>query len=197
MNEAVSRDSFLKNTLRKTFLAAREAMSREEVIEKSDRILSRLTAHPLYRDCACLYLYADVRKEVRTGPLIRRALSEGRRVALPRIEGKKMDFYYITDEKELSPGRFGIPEPGSSCQRAEDEEALLIVPGVAFDSRGGRLGYGGGFYDRYLAEHRRQVPAALAYDIQIADRIPSEPWDHRITRIFTETVFINVKEGTL
>lgn len=179
-----------KRILRKHFLALREGMPFEEAEEKSRRILSRLTAHPLYRDCSCLYTYADVRNEVRTGPLIRRALAEGRSVAVPRTEGTRMTFRYITDPKELVPGRFGILEPDSACEEADAEDALFILPGVAFDEKGGRLGYGGGFYDRYLADHPTHPCAALAYDFQITKELPTEPFDLRVPRIFTETAFI-------
>lgn len=192
MTRPLSEKAAEKQALRQKFLSLRNALTEEEVERKSRQILQRLTAHPIYRDCACLYTYVDFRKEVRTGPLIVRALEEGKRVAVPKTAGKRITFYYIKDPEELLPGRFGILEPASFCEEAAEEEALLILPGVAFDRSGGRLGYGGGFYDRYLAAHPGHNPAALAYDLQIAAGIPAEPFDLRVPRIFTESALINV-----
>lgn len=197
MTRTVTGKAEKKQALRKHFLSLRESIPAEEAAEKSRRILSRLTSHPVYQKCTCLYTYVDFRNEVQTLPLIRQALAEGRPVAVPKTAGADMTFYYITDPAELTPGRFGILEPGRACEEAHAGDALLILPGAAFDRKGGRLGYGGGFYDRYLAAHPAHTLAALAYDLQIADELPTEPFDHRTPRIFTETALITIKEEQL
>ena len=117
----------------------------------------------------------------------------GKRTAVPKVTGeRRMEFYYISSMEELSPGYRGIPEPegraGTEAVPAKD--ALIILPGAAFDRMGNRLGYGGGFYDTYLASHPQAGRAAIAFSVQIAERIPSGPYDIRPDIIFTEKEMI-------
>lgn len=109
-----------------------------------------------------------------------------KRVAVPRVEGKNMTFYYLENWEQLQPGYFQIPEPAWGTA-ASEENALLIMPGVAFDANCNRAGYGQGFYDRYLEAHPDHPTIAIAFDFQLVDEVPSEPTDIRPDMVITET----------
>ena len=125
----------------------------EEYIKLSDAtIFAKLTALPQVKSARTVFLYYGVGREVSTVRLIEALLRERRRVALPKCSvGGKMSFHLIESLSELYPGRFGIPEPNGEevCPSADD---VIIVPALCCDAHGSRLGHGGGYYDRYLAE---------------------------------------------
>jgi len=146
-----------------------------------------------------LLAYVSFRREVDTWEIMFAALGEGRTLALPRVEpGGRLSLRAVRDPlHELVPGAFGIPEPAPSSPLLEPEAVdLVLVPGVAFDRRGYRLGYGGGYYDRLLADMRSPavtarrsspaVAAGLAYDFQIVDELPVGPHDQRVDLVLTE-----------
>ncbi|MDO5336318.1 MAG: 5-formyltetrahydrofolate cyclo-ligase [Eubacteriales bacterium] len=174
-----------KKRIRRAMFAARKAHSDEEINRMSEQIAERLFSLPVFLKAQRILAYADYNHEVRTGEIIHRALLLGKEVAVPRVEGRDMIFYKITDPSVLQPGYFGIPEP--TCgQEAGWEEALMIMPGVAFDKDNRRVGYGGGFYDRYLEKHPKINTIALAFEFQIMDKVPFEPTDISPARILTE-----------
>ena len=131
--------------------------------------------------------------EADTASIIDESLRLGKQVALPRVSGKrKMEFFFISGQKDLVTGFMGIKEPAGYCLEASapSEDALVLLPGLAFDRSGARLGYGGGFYDTYLAKHAGCKKAALAYSAQIAPEIPTEPVDVKTDMIITEKELI-------
>ncbi len=99
-----------------------------------------------------------------------------------------MSFYLVESEKELVRGAFGILEPTGESERAPGDDGLVIIPGIAFDKHYNRIGYGKGYYDRYLSAHPNLFKLALAFDIQLVDKIPAEECDCRMDMIFTETL---------
>ena len=101
----------------------------------------------------------------------------GKRVAAPKVHGEDMDYFYICSMEDLEPGYFQIPEPKEGLAKAEEEDALVIVPGVAFDSHLHRCGYGKGFYDRYLKAHPHHTAIAIALEFQVIEEVPSEQFD--------------------
>ena len=125
--------------------------------------------------------------------LIDYSLLNEKRVFLPRVNGSRMDFYEISDITELSPGAFGIYEPDIEGKEPDySKNGLLIMPGVAFDSLGNRIGFGGGFYDKYLSEGGRFLKIALAYDFQILENLPAEEHDEKTDIVVTEnTIYMN------
>lgn len=135
-----------------------------------------------------LFPFVSYGTEADTIQIIREVLTEGkRRVAVPRVEGREMEFYAITSMKELKPGYQGILEPVTTqCIPAAD--GILLLPGLAFDREKNRVGYGGGYYDRYLArcDGKGLVTAALTYDFQVADRIEAEEFDWKPQWIITD-----------
>jgi 5-formyltetrahydrofolate cyclo-ligase len=182
--------SDLKKQLRKTILAQRRALTPEEVQRRSSVVLENLSRSSLLagRDTVALYAAAD--KEVMTRPLFERLIREGRRVVLPRVRGRgpEIDFFAVKDWESLAKSSFGIPEPAPGGEPVAPAALdFILVPGVAFDGRGGRLGYGMGCYDRALAEARPDAPLVGAgYDFQLLDEIPLEEHDVPLTAVVIE-----------
>jgi 5-formyltetrahydrofolate cyclo-ligase len=119
---------------------------------------------------------------------MREALSRGKAVMLPRVEGDLLKIYEIRGMEELSPGYMGIPEPPSSVERLRGikDVRMVVMPGAAFDPRGWRLGYGKGYYDRMLEGAREAPLVALAYEEQISESLPHEEHDVRVDVIITD-----------
>jgi len=135
-----------------------------------------------------LFSFVSYGTESDTCGIIRQVLAEGEmEVAVPRVEGREMEFYRITSMDELQPGYQGIPEPVTTeCVSAED--GVMLLPGLAFDFEKNRAGYGGGFYDRYLERCNMKLltTVGIAYDFQIVDRISTEPFDSKVQWIITD-----------
>lgn len=107
-------------------------------------------------------------------------------MAVPKVVGKDMVFYRLTDFSQLEPGYYGIPEPARG-EIVQWEDAMMIMPGVAFDRDNHRVGYGGGFYDRFLEKHPRIERVAVAFSFQILPQVPVEPTDIFPQIIVTES----------
>jgi len=169
-------------------LATRHHLPAEEQLRAGDIIRSALIALPEYAAASSIALYAAFRCEVPTSGLIREALSAGKKVLLPAVSVHGLAFRRIRGETDLVPGRYGIPEPNSSClQQETDTIDLFVIPGVAFDLSGHRVGYGRGYYDRAL--HRYEAGGKLVgvcYDFQLVEAIAGEPHDVIMDRVITE-----------
>lgn len=175
-----------KKIIRKEIRAERAAHTDEKIHRMSLEALNRFLKLSEYQKAKVIYAYMDCKHEVETRDLIRAAWSEGKRVAVPKVIGEEMKFFYITSfEKDLEDGYFGIKEPREE-NPAEEENALLLMPGVAFDEQCHRIGYGGGFYDRYLEAHPGLVTVALAFEFQIRNEVPYETFDIQPSKIVTE-----------
>lgn len=144
-----------------------------------------------------VYLYMDFRNEAGTGRILQEFWRRGIRTAVPRTEGKEIFFYEIWEEGQLCPGYQGIPEPKEGLARAEDKPALVIVPGMAFDRKCFRIGYGGGFYDRFFAREPEHPRWALAYDFQVMDTVPHDCWDQPADLLITPKQFWKRTENSL
>ena len=178
-----------KTEIRKQVLAARRGLGREEVIRSSRIILEKAEK---YLDLAQmdLYLYASCQNEVDTMQLIKDCLSRKQKIALPRVceDGIHMKFYYITSLNDLTAGYKGIPEPGLYCEpAAENRQKIILVPGVAFDKKGNRIGYGKGFYDRFMKLNPQIYGAGLSFDCQVAPVLPVQAHDYRMNALITES----------
>ncbi len=166
-----------KQSLRQWIRQQKQAMPEKALAEKSALLAQKLYQTPLYQNAHTLYGYVSYNQEVRTLPVLRRALEDGKAVALPRVTAGKLVFHYVRDLTEVVPGCRGILEPPETAPTAWEGEALVLLPGLAFDRQGYRIGYGGGFYDRFLAEEPNHPTVALCYDFQMVSRIPVEPHD--------------------
>lgn len=176
-----------KGALRRELLARRDTLPHREELNRA--ILESVLALPAYRQARQVLLYLSAGSEPDTWKLLDRALAEGKDVYAPRcLDGKgSMAFYQVMCRDELVPGRFGLWEPGPGARAlAEDMTgALCLVPGLAFDREGFRLGYGKGYYDRFLAGHSVEA-AGLCYGELLVPRLPRGPYDRRVSCLVTE-----------
>lgn len=174
-----------KKDIRKRVLAERSALTEEEWMENSRCICEKITAHPFFADADEIYCYVDYNREAGTRAVMRRAWELGKKTAVPKVMGDEMDFYYIETFDELEEGYFHIPEPVTN-RAASGTNVLVIMPGAVFDKNRSRIGYGKGFYDRYLGRHTEYRTMAAAFELQVLDAIPSECHDIRPEIIVTE-----------
>lgn len=133
----------------------------------------------------CVYCYVSLPHESGTKELIDNLMAWGKCVAVPKVEGKRLVFYAINTREDLETGTMGILEPREGCLRVCDRTAPVIVPGLAFDQGMHRIGYGGGYYDRFLHAEPRHLSIGLAYPFQIVKRLPSEPHDKAMDLVIT------------
>lgn len=166
-----------KQELRQAIRARKRAMTEEDILRRSEILAEKFARSNAYRAAKTIYGYLPYNQEVRTVPMLRRALEEGKRVAVPKVYGDDMKFIYLDDLSQVAKGYAGIPEPVADGPVAQDETALVLMPGLAFDRAGHRIGYGGGFYDKFLAREPHHPTVALCYDFQVMDRLETEEFD--------------------
>lgn len=187
MRKGVEQDIQDKRSLREYFKKLRKDLSEEEWRRKSDVITLNFLSSPFYHNFIKFGFYYPVNREVDIRPALVKAISE-KEVYLPRTDvvNKRLTFHRVIDIIDLTSGGFGVPEPHSECPQI-DTNALevILVPGVAFDRNKGRLGYGGGFYDRVLSGYRG-IKIGIAFSFQIVDEIPLDEHDVRMDFIITE-----------
>ena len=178
-----------KTKMREQSKAWRRSLTAEEKQALDSRIAERLYATWQYRRCRTLLVYVSTAIEVDTHALIARALADGKRVAVPRcVPGTRdMEFYYITGEEELSPGTFGVPEPAPDPSRRlhDMRSGLCLVPALWYDWRGYRLGYGKGYYDRFLAGFSGTV-MGIEYSHCVCRSLPHGRFDRRVELLVTD-----------
>lgn len=165
-----------KQELRGRIRQQKAAMTAEDRHHRSLRLCQMVLQSQAYRSAKSVYGYLPFNQEVNTLPLLQQAMADGKTVALPKCRGKDMRFVTVTDLSAVKPGAIGAPEPIADEPIATDETALVILPGLAFDSFGHRLGYGGGFYDRFLAKEPHPT-IALCFDFQMLPQLETEPHD--------------------
>ena len=166
-----------KAALRKQIREQKRAMTEAQIVEASRKLGELFADCAAYKEAKTIYGYLPYNQEVRTVPMLERALEEGKRVAVPKVYGEEMKFIYITDLGAVEKGYAGIPEPVADEPVADDPTALVLMPGLAFDPEGHRIGYGGGFYDRFLAEEPDHPTVALCYDFQVMPKLETEEFD--------------------
>jgi len=176
-----------KAYIRKQMLEKRAGLEADYCLEADKAILKRLLQMKVYRQADVVFTYVSMEGEVDTRQLIRCALADGKRVAVPKCKGKGiMGAYYITGMEELGTGAYGILEPKAGCRKAGPEEiALAVTPCVCCSRSGSRLGYGGGYYDRYLSG-TPAVRAALCRERMMVEDIPPEVHDCTMDFVVTE-----------
>ena len=166
-----------KTALRKQIREKKRAMTTIEIEEASARLGEQFAASEAYRQAKSIYGYLPYNQEVRTVPMLERAIREGKRVAVPKCYGDEMRFIWMEDLSKVEKGYAGIPEPIADGPVADDETALVLMPGLAFDPEGRRIGYGGGFYDRFLAREPEHPTLALCYGFQMFPKLETEEFD--------------------
>ena len=193
-----------KKQIRTRVLKERRALTAEARDRYSQKIRSLTVMHPLFQSAREIYCYASFREEVQTAGIMEEAWNSGKRVAVPRVTDEgKMEVFYIESLTELSSGYQGIPEPRWDAEKIAlpesisetgihpgpargESHVLVLLPGAAFDKKGGRIGYGKGFYDRYLYKYPKCHKIGLAYSIQCVEEIPEEPLDISVEAVITE-----------
>lgn len=191
-----------KKKLRSAYLEKRNQMEPEKRKEASKKIREWVFANKRFKAAKTVFVYASYKSEVETKEIIQGALRQGKRVAVPKVTGDEMEFYAIQSWEELFPGYQGILEP----QILDKEPVIpvdsdvMLLPGAVFDRKGGRIGYGGGYYDRYLDKvletygHRPYL-MALGFACQISNgTIPTEEHDKKMDCILTERRVIMPRE---
>lgn len=191
-----------KGSLRQELLAKRDAIPPVVKKAKERTIHERLQFLDEFRNAQTVLFFASFRSEVDTLGLIRLAFSQGKRVILPRVnrETRSLELFEIKDLGELVSGYMDIPEPPAREERAVslNEVAIIVIPGAGFDTKGNRIGYGGGYYDRLLSALPEGIPlVAPAYEEQITDFVPSEPHDIKVHLIVTDRRVIRTGESVV
>lgn len=155
--------------------------------EANQCLFTRLAKLPQILEAACVYAYMSYGHEAGTKELLSWLWSRGKQTAVPRVDGTQMDFFYITSMEDLEVGYGKILEPKKQCRRAADPYAPMVIPGVAFDPWGNRLGYGGGYYDRFLEREKGHFKIGIAFEFQMKETLPTEPLDQPMDVVLTPT----------
>jgi 5-formyltetrahydrofolate cyclo-ligase len=170
-------DFATKTELRNSIRAKKRAMTEEEIVSRSEALAQQFYASEAYKNAKTIYGYMPYNQEVRTVAMLEQALKDGKRVAIPKCYGDEMKFIFIDDLTKVEKGYANIPEPIADEPVADDETALVLMPGLAFDPQGHRIGYGGGFYDKFLASEPGHPTLALCYDFQMLPHLETEEFD--------------------
>lgn len=173
-----------KMALRAQIRVQKRAMTKEEIESRSARLTELFLASEAYRNARSIYGYLPYNQEVRTTALLEQALRDGKKVAVPKIYGDVMRFIELPDLTKVEKGYSGIPEPIADEPVASDETALVLMPGMAFDKEGHRLGYGGGFYDKFLEKEPNHPTVALCYEFQMLPYLETEAHDIPVDCVF-------------
>lgn len=173
-----------KQALRNRIRQEKRAMAPEDIVRRSELLCRMAAQSEAYRSAKTIYGYLPFNQEVQTLPLLRQALADGKQVALPKCYSKDMRFILIQDLSRIQVSPFGAPEPEDDFPLASDPAALVLVPGLAFDPEGHRMGYGGGFYDRFLSEEPNHPTISLCYDFQMLPCLKTEPHDISVDTIY-------------
>lgn len=166
-----------KKELRRSIREQKRAMTEEQIVTASEKLGQLFAATEAYQKAETIYGYLPYNQEVRTVPMLQKALDDGKKVAVPKVFGEEMKFIYLDDLTAVEKGYAGIPEPVADGPVADDQEALVLMPGLAFDSQGHRIGYGGGFYDKFLASEPGHPTVALCYAFQMLPQLETEEFD--------------------
>lgn len=205
-----------KAALRQAMLARREALSQDEWTRASARVQAQLLASPEYQRAGTILFYWAVGREARSQGAIAAALQEGKRVVLPRVvnwrgqeaprwsapvygvAGKGLALHQYRRPEDLEAGIFGLQEPAPHTPAVQPKELdLVVVPGVVFDRLGGRIGHGGGYYDRFLPHLPPAVPRlGYCFAFQVVDRLPRGPHDATVTGLVTEDGVLRCPPGS-
>ena len=166
-----------KKALRQSIRAQKRAMTEEEIVRRSEALGRLFLESEAYQNAKTIYGYLPYNQEVRTVPMLEQALKDGKQVAVPKVYGDEMKFLYLNDLTAVAKGYSGIPEPIADEPVADDETALVLMPGLAFDPQGHRIGYGGGFYDKFLSAEPNHPTLALCYAFQMLPSLETEDHD--------------------
>lgn len=153
----------------------KKSMSEEDVLSRSKSVIEKIYKLEEFKENVNILTYVNYNQEVVTKDFINECIACGKNVYVPKVYGKEMKFHKINSLDDLKPGAYGILEPVNEC--SDVDSGFMVMPGVAFDKKLNRAGYGGGYYDRYLEKHTNIYKAAVCFDFQIVDNIQMEKFD--------------------
>lgn len=187
-----------KKEIRNLILNKRNNLKLKEKSLKDESIFKTLIENDLYKTSKNIFIFINYGSEVETKKIINKAIQEGKKIYVPKTikENKEMRAIEIKSLKNLKEDKFGILEPENfEGEINKNELDLIIVPGAAFDRRGNRIGYGGGYYDRYFSDLEINIKkVALSYELQLVKNIVSEKYDIKVDFIITENEIINTNK---
>lgn len=175
----------IKTDLRRQFLNKRESLSVDQAKQWSSSICAHILESHFYQSADTILAYMPIRNEVDIRGILERSLKDKKALFLPKVQGKEMRFYQVKDLQMLHPGAYGILEP-EERNPLDVSKGLMLVPGVAFSKNGFRIGYGGGFYDRYLCEKNQIVTVGVCYEQQLCSQLTPEVFDQPVDELVTE-----------
>lgn len=172
-----------KKEIRALVRQKKRAMTPEQIDRASRELGEKLRRSEAYRNARTIYGYLPYNQEVRTTPMLRQAILDGKQVAVPKVYGDEMRFIYLEDLDRVALGYCNIPEPIDDGPVADDPRALVLMPGLAFDPCGRRIGYGGGFYDKFLCSEPGHPTLALCYGFQMFEQLQTEEFDIPVDQV--------------
>ena len=179
----------MKLDLRRSLLSKRRVLSSSEVMEKSNLICSSLQSLSEFKSAKSILFYHPIDNEVSLILLVKFCLSWGKKILFPRVVEDSIEMCSVSNLSELESGKFGVLEPKGGSESSVD---LIFVPGIGFDSKGGRIGYGKGYYDRFL-NNREVLKVGVGYDFQVVENCYSEEHDVALDMIVTESKVLKCK----
>ncbi|WP_298025491.1 5-formyltetrahydrofolate cyclo-ligase [uncultured Dialister sp.] len=197
MRETDISSSEVKREIRRKMLALRRALSDDEAVKKAESLTSWILTLPEYKKVKRIMAFLAMKGESNLDGLIARALSDGKEVYVPVcLPERQMEAGRLLDMDHFVRGPLGLRDLPKSYETVSPEKLdLVLVPGVACDREGNRLGMGAGYYDRYLVHVPFEKRIAALWDFQVAEAIPSEPFDERMAKIVTDKGIIVTKRG--
>lgn len=182
----------IKKQIRESYKQMREHLTATQADMLSEKIAAHILQWDLYQQANMVSFYYPLGREVSLLAVVKDAFLQGKHVSFPKVSGNKMDFYEVTDLSQLQEGSFHVMEPYK--KKSEDKypkktdgwDGICFVPGIVFDTSGGRFGYGKGYYDRYFSQVHGQVLVGCAYACQVLKQLPTDTWDQKMDYVVTE-----------
>lgn len=176
----------IKEQIRRDFKTRRRTLSCEHVRINSDKICENFLDSDIYKNCQNILAYSTIQNEVDLSQIINQALLDNKNLFLPRVEGDSMNFFRINNTDKLQIGSYNILEPQNGTVYQDSTNSIMLVPGIAFSTQGARIGFGKGFYDKYLSQHNSIFKIGIAYDWQITKSWVTNEFDINMNMIITE-----------
>ena len=176
----------IKEQIRRDFKTRRRTLSCEHVRINSDKICENFLDSDIYKNCQNILAYSTIQNEVDLSQIINQALLDNKNLFLPRVEGDSMNFFRINNTDKLQIGSYNILEPQNGTVYQDSTNSIILVPGIAFSTQGARIGFGKGFYDKYLSQHNSIFKIGIAYDWQITKSWVTNEFDINMNMIITE-----------
>lgn len=185
----------MKSELKESILKKRDSLPKEDILERSRKIQKNLFSLSQYSNSKTAMFFVSFNSEVHTHDMIIEAL-KSKTVVVPKVTHHEIEPSVIIDFDNLVPARFGILEPIDTMRIAYKNIGLVLVPGIVFDREGHRIGYGFGYYDKFLAKVPKAIKIGLAFDFQVVDRIPAEKHDVAVDFIVTEEEVVECRKNS-